>query len=119
MSWGGDNHKNAGNTNCGAAYGTGATQMVTEEALAERKAALEGDPGVDGAVKLDMPQEEPMHSAKHQNGAQQHQANIESRVSTCRCTCAGYVTSALPFSPNSASVASALRVTHLHMHTSM
>ena len=30
--------------------------MVTEEALAKRKVALEGDPGTDNAVKVDMPQ---------------------------------------------------------------
>ncbi len=38
--------------------------MVTEEALAERKAALEGDPGADNAVKIDMPQTPSMHQAQ-------------------------------------------------------
>ena len=31
--------------------------MVTEEAMAERRAALEGDPGTDTAVKINMPHE--------------------------------------------------------------
>ena len=69
---------------CNAAYGTGATQMVTEEALAERKAALEGDPGTDNAVKISMPQEAPMHSAQQPSSIQQD-SNInalESRVWT-------------------------------------
>ncbi|KAL0019149.1 hypothetical protein WJX77_007973 [Trebouxia sp. C0004] len=38
--------------------------MVTEEALAERKAALEGDPGTESAVKVDMPQEPFMRQAQ-------------------------------------------------------
>ena len=39
--------------------------MVTEEALAERKAALEGDPGTGGAVKISIPEDAPctLHSA--------------------------------------------------------
>ena len=47
-----------------AAYGSDAVHMVTEEALAERKAALEGDPGTDSAVKVDMPQEPSMRQAQ-------------------------------------------------------
>ena len=40
-----------------AAYYSETTHMVTEEASAERKAAQEGDPGTDSAVKVEMPQE--------------------------------------------------------------
>ncbi|DBB02982.1 TPA: hypothetical protein ACH3X1_013571 [Trebouxia sp. C0004] len=47
-----------------AAYGSDAVHMVTEEALAERKAALEGDPGTESAVKVDMPQEPFMRQAQ-------------------------------------------------------
>lgn len=65
---------------CGAAYGSGATQMVTEEALAERKAALEGDPGTDSAVKISMPQDAPLHSAHHPTAAQQPQDALESKA---------------------------------------
>lgn len=65
---------------CGAAYGSGDTQMVTEEALAERKAALEGDPGSDSAVKISMPQDAPLHSAQHPTAAQQPEDALESKV---------------------------------------
>lgn len=54
--------------------------MVTEEALAERKAALEGDPGADNAVTVNMPQDEPMHSAQRLSAAQQPEHAMESRV---------------------------------------
>ncbi|KAL3134216.1 hypothetical protein ABBQ38_006651 [Trebouxia sp. C0009 RCD-2024] len=63
-----------------APYGSGATQMVTEEALAERKAALEGDPGADNAVTVNMPQDEPMHSAQRLSAAQQPEHAMESRA---------------------------------------
>lgn len=51
--------------------------MVTEEALAERKAALEGDPGSDSAVKISMPQDAPLHSAHHLNPTTAHQPEEE------------------------------------------
>lgn len=62
---------------CGAAYGSGATQMVTEEALAEREAALEGDPGSDSAVKISMPQDASLHSAHQPNPTAAHQPEEE------------------------------------------
>ncbi|KAL0018676.1 hypothetical protein WJX77_002041 [Trebouxia sp. C0004] len=67
-------------------YGSGATQMVTEEALAERKAALVGDSGADSAVKVDMPQEASMHSAPLPNGAQQSEEVMQFRLSYPRAT---------------------------------
>ena len=60
-----------------AAYGSEATHMVTEEALAERKAALEGDPGTDSAVKVDMPQEPCMPQTR---GVEQPAEPLETRV---------------------------------------
>lgn len=68
---------------CHAAYGSGATHMVTEEALAERKAALEGDPGTDNAVKVDMPQNPSMHQAQP---VDQPDQPLETRVGTS-CSC--------------------------------
>ncbi len=59
--------------------------MVTDEALAERQAALEGDPGTDSAVKVNIPQEpfspkaEPAHSAPAQSAHGPHES-LESRV---------------------------------------
>ncbi|KAL3140482.1 hypothetical protein ABBQ38_004739 [Trebouxia sp. C0009 RCD-2024] len=70
------------------AYGSGDTQMVTEEALAERKAALEGDPGSDSAVKISMPQDAPLHSAQHPTAAQQPEDALESKLSYPRATLA-------------------------------
>ena len=55
--------------------------MMTEEALAERKAALVGDFGADSAVKINIPQEESMHSATYPSGAQQPEEAMQSRVS--------------------------------------
>ena len=54
--------------------------MVTEEALAERKAALEGDPGTDIAVKVSMPQDAPLHSAQLPNATQQPEGALGSKV---------------------------------------
>ena len=51
--------------------------MVTEEALAERKAALEGDPGTDSAAKVDMPQEPCTLQAR---GVEQPAEPLETRV---------------------------------------
>ena len=56
--------------------------MVTEEALAERKAALEGDPGTDSAVKISMPQDAPMHSAQRPSAVQRPVQAMESGVSS-------------------------------------
>ena len=66
-----------------AAYGSSATHMVTDEALAERKAALEGDPGTDNAVKVDMPQTPSMHQAQP---VEQPDQPLDTRVSTS-CSC--------------------------------
>lgn len=62
--------------------------MVTEEALAERKAALEGDPGSDSAVKISMPQDAPLHSAHHPTAAHQPEEEdaLESKVMPCVVT---------------------------------
>lgn len=66
-----------------AAYGSSATHMVTEEALAERRAALEGDPGTDNAVKVDMPQTPSMHQAQP---VEQPEQPLETRVgNSCSC----------------------------------
>jgi uncharacterized iron-regulated membrane protein len=66
-----------------AAYGSSDTHMVTDEALAERRAALEGDPGTDNAVKVDMPQEASMHQAQP---VEQPEQPLETRVSaSCSC----------------------------------
>ena len=65
-----------------AAYGSSATHMVTEEALAERTAALEGDPGTDNAVKVDMPQTPSMHQAL----PVEQPDKLETRVGTS-CSC--------------------------------
>ena len=57
--------------------------MVTDEALAERKAALDGDSGTDNAVKVDMPQEASMHQAQP---VEQPDQPLETRVGTsCPC----------------------------------
>ena len=66
-----------------AAYGSSATHMVTDEALAERRAALEGDPGTDNAVKVNMPQEASMHQAQP---VEQPEQPLETRVGTS-CSC--------------------------------
>lgn len=66
-----------------AAYGSSDTRMVTDEALAERRAALEGDPGTDSAVKVDMPQEASMHQAQP---VEQPDQPLETRVGTS-CSC--------------------------------
>ena len=54
--------------------------MVTEEALAERKAALQGDPGTDSAVKISMPPDIPLHSAQHPTAAKQPEDALDSKV---------------------------------------
>ena len=55
--------------------------MVTEEALAERKAALEGDPGTDAAHKVAIPEDHPVSMAKPvQQPDIQTDAELESRV---------------------------------------
>ena len=53
--------------------------MVTKEALAERKAALKGDPGIDGAVKSVYLM---MHSAQRPNADQQPVQAMESDLSS-------------------------------------
>lgn len=66
-----------------AAYGSDATHMVTEEALAERDAALKGDPGADMAVKVDMPPQPSMHRAKPvAEPAQPSAETVETQVGT-------------------------------------
>ncbi|DBB15923.1 TPA: hypothetical protein ACH3X3_003297 [Trebouxia sp. C0006] len=66
-------------------YGSEATHMVTEEALAERKAALEGDPGTDSAVKVDMPQEPCTPQAR---GVEQSAEPLETRLTYSKRTSA-------------------------------
>ncbi|DBA99141.1 TPA: hypothetical protein ACH3X3_011764 [Trebouxia sp. C0006] len=66
-------------------YGSSDTHMVTDEALAERRAALEGDPGTDNAVKVDMPQEASMHQAQP---VEQPEQPLETRLTFRRTTLA-------------------------------
>lgn len=66
--------------------------MVTEEALAERDAALKGDPGADMAVKVDMPPQPSMHRAKPvAEPAQSSAETVETQVGTiCSLHCQPY-----------------------------
>ena len=68
-----------------AAYGSDATHMVTDEALAERDAALRGDPGTDLAVKVDMPPQPSMHQAKEP--AEPPTGVLETQVGTTCLVC--------------------------------
>ena len=47
------------NTFCDAAYGSNATHQMTEEALADRQAALHGDAGTDESFQVDIPPKQP------------------------------------------------------------